>query len=93
MTELHSIYQRSLGAKEDFLRRIIPLVLADARFKEFQDRDAYAEHWTTVFKTIDQSLTKLATEQKLSRVAVDDFRRKGTQPNAADARRGPEART
>jgi hypothetical protein len=31
MTELHYIYQRSLGEKEDFLRRIIPLVLADAR--------------------------------------------------------------
>ena len=50
-------------------------MLADARFKEFQDRDTYAEHWTTLFKTMDQSLTKLATEQKLSRVAVDDFRR------------------
>jgi len=75
MTELHSIYQRSIGEKEDFLRRIIPLVLADVRFKEFQDRDAYAEHWTTLFKKMDQSLTKLATEQKLSRVAVDDFRR------------------
>ena len=75
MTELHTIYQRSVGEKEDFLRRIIPLVLADARFKDFQDRDAYAEHWTTLFKTMDQSLTKLATEQKLSRVAVDDFRR------------------
>jgi internalin A len=75
MIELHSIYQRSLGEKEDFLRRIIPLVLADARIKEFQDRDAYAEHWTTLFKTMDQSLTKLAREQKLSRVAVDDFRR------------------
>ena len=29
MTELHSIYQRSVGDKEDFLRRIIPLVLDD----------------------------------------------------------------
>jgi hypothetical protein len=75
MTKLHSIYQRSVGEKEDFLRCIIPLVLGDVRFKEFQDRDAYAEHWTTLFKTMDQSLTKLATEQKLSRVAVDDFRR------------------
>jgi hypothetical protein len=75
MTELHTIYQGSVGEKEDFLRRIIPLVLADARFKDFQDRDTYEEHWTTVFKTMDQSLTKLATEQKLSRVAVDDFRR------------------
>ena len=38
-------------------------------------RDAYAEHWKTQFETMDQSLTKLAAEQKLSRVAMDDFRR------------------
>jgi hypothetical protein len=55
--------------------RFSELVYTDARFKEFQDRDTYVEHWTTLFKTMDQSLTKLATEQKLRRVAVDDFRR------------------
>jgi hypothetical protein len=49
--------------------------LNDAKFNEFQDRDAYAEHWTAQFKTMDKSLTKLAAEQKLSRVAMDDFRR------------------
>ena len=27
MTELHSIYQRSVGEKEDFLRRIIPVTI------------------------------------------------------------------
>ena len=32
MTELYSIYQRSVGEKEDFLRRIVPSVLTDARF-------------------------------------------------------------
>ena len=31
MTELHSIYQRSLGEKEDFLRRVIALTLDDAQ--------------------------------------------------------------
>jgi hypothetical protein len=50
-------------------------VLTDARFNELQDRDTYAEHCTTLFKTMGQSLTELATEQKLSRFAVDDFRR------------------
>jgi TIR domain len=41
MTELHSIYQRSVGEKEDFLRRIIPLVLDDARFGTWRDRLVY----------------------------------------------------
>ena len=38
MTELHSIYQRSVGEKEDFLRRIIPLALDDARFSTPEER-------------------------------------------------------
>src|SRR5690349_5903289 len=32
MTELYYIYQRSIGEKEEFLRRIVPLRLDDARF-------------------------------------------------------------
>jgi hypothetical protein len=44
MTELYAIYQRSLGEKEDFLRRIIPLRLTDAQFGTWRDRVAYAEH-------------------------------------------------
>jgi internalin A len=31
MTELHTIYRRSNEEKEEFLRRIIPLLLGDAR--------------------------------------------------------------
>jgi internalin A len=75
MTELHSIYQQSVGEKEDFLRRIIPLVLADAKFDDLKQKDAYAEHWMTQFKTMDQYLRRLSMQQKLSRVALDDFRR------------------
>lgn len=45
MTALHSIYQRSVGEKEDFLRRIIPLRLADARFGTWHDRLVYTKHW------------------------------------------------
>jgi hypothetical protein len=65
MTELYSIYQRSLGEKEDFLRRIIPLVLKDARFGTWRDRVAYAEHWETEFK---------AMEEKFRHLAEADFR-------------------
>jgi hypothetical protein len=69
------IYQRSVGEKDDFLRRIIPLVLADAKFDDLKQKDVYAEHWMTEFKTMDQHLRRLAMQQKLSRVALDDFRR------------------
>jgi internalin A len=65
MTELHAIYQRSIGEKEDFLRRIIPLRLTDARFGTWRDRVAYAEHWEKEFK---------AMEQHLSRIGQADFR-------------------
>jgi hypothetical protein len=57
------------------LRRIIPLTFQDARFDEFHYRDAYAEHWMAQFESMDQSLTRLAAEKKLSRLAIDDFRR------------------
>jgi internalin A len=65
MTELHSVYQRSVGEKEDFLRRIIPLRLADARFGTWRERVAYAEHWEKEFK---------AMEHHLSRIGHADFR-------------------
>ena len=45
MTELYSIYQRSVGEKADFLRRIIPVRLDDARFGTWRARVTYAEHW------------------------------------------------
>jgi internalin A len=65
MTELYSIYQRSLGEKEDFLRRIIPLRLADAQFGTWRDRVVYAEHWEKEFK---------AMEPHLNRIGHADFR-------------------
>jgi internalin A len=38
MAELHGIYQRSLGEKEDFLRHIIPLTLSDAQIGTWRYR-------------------------------------------------------
>jgi internalin A len=65
MTELHSIYERSVREKEDLLRRIIPLRLTDARFGTWRDRVAYAEHWEVEFK---------AMEEKFRHLAESDFR-------------------
>jgi internalin A len=60
MTELHAIYQRSIGEKEDFLRRIIPLRLADARFGTWRDRLVYTKHWRTEFEEMEQHFKDLA---------------------------------
>jgi internalin A len=59
MSELHAIYQRSIGQKAEFLRRIMPLVLADARVSSWRDRVAYAAYWETEFKAMEQHFTHL----------------------------------
>jgi hypothetical protein len=50
MAELPYIYQRSFGEKEDFLNRIIPLSLADARFGTWRDRLVYTKYWRAEFE-------------------------------------------
>jgi internalin A len=59
MTELHYIYQRSLGEKEDFLCRVIPLVLADARFGTWRDRLVYTKHWRAEFEEMERHFKDL----------------------------------
>ena len=59
MTELHAIYQRSLGEKEDFLRRIIPLALDDARFGTWRERVAHAQHWRAEFEEMQRHFKDL----------------------------------
>jgi internalin A len=53
MTELYGIYQRSVGEKEDFLRRVIPLTLQDARIGTRDDRLACAQYWKRAFENLD----------------------------------------
>ena len=59
VTELHYLYQRSLGEKEDFLRRIIPLVLNDTRFGTWRDRLVYTKHWRAEFEEMEQHFKDL----------------------------------
>jgi internalin A len=59
MTELHYIYQRSLGEKEEFLRRIIPLALDDARFGTWRDRLVYTKHWRAEFEEMELNFKDL----------------------------------
>jgi hypothetical protein len=58
VTELYDIYRRSLE-KEDFLRRIIPLALADAQIDTWRDRVAYAQYWEAEFKAMEQDFRQL----------------------------------
>ena len=45
MAELHGIYQRSLGEKDEFLERVMPFTLEDAKIGTVWDRVAHAEYW------------------------------------------------
>jgi TIR domain len=66
MTELYAIYQRSLQQKEEFLRRIIPLVLDDAHISDFRDRAEHAKHWQKESETMEQYVQYLGeTDLKL----------------------------
>jgi internalin A len=74
MTELHYIYQRSVGEKEDFLRRIIPLALEDARFGSRRDRLVYAEHWKQEFQSLNEDLRDEDRRLLLGREDFADFK-------------------
>jgi internalin A len=73
MTELHFIYQRALGEKEDFLKRIIPLALADARFGTWRDRVNYARHWRKEFALMKKHLSDLGTVDFALYKAMQDW--------------------
>jgi hypothetical protein len=62
ITELYDIYEQSLREKEGFLRRIIPIVLDDAKITDWRDRVIYTEHWETEFKAMEEHLTHLGGE-------------------------------
>jgi internalin A len=62
MTELYSVYQNARQERQEFLNRIIPLVLKDANIGNWRGRATYAEHWETEFKAMEQHLTRLGEE-------------------------------
>jgi internalin A len=74
MTELHYIYQRSLGEKKDFLRRIIPLALEDAQFSSRRARIVYAEHWKQEFQSLNEDLRDENRRLLLGRADFADFK-------------------
>ena len=60
MTELFYTYSRSLGEKDEFLKRVIPVVLDDAsEVSRVRGRLKYARHWETEFKEMEPDLRLL----------------------------------
>jgi internalin A len=66
MSELHYIYERSLGEKGEFLHRIIPLALEDAKIDGWRDRAAHAKYWKREYQDMEANTQDLG---------VEDFRR------------------
>jgi hypothetical protein len=62
VTELYDIYERSLREKEDFLRRIIPIVLDDAEIGTWRDRVTYAKHWEAEYTAMKENSANLGEE-------------------------------
>jgi len=62
MTELHGIFQRASGDKGEFLDRIIPVSLIDAKFASWRDRTEIAKHWEEEFQEMEKSLPHLGRE-------------------------------
>jgi internalin A len=62
MTELHGVYQRTLGDKGEFLDRIIPVSLDDAKFADPEDRIEIARHWLDKFQRMEKDLPFLGQQ-------------------------------
>ena len=60
MAELYGIYQRALGDKGEFLDRVIPVSLDDAKIADWRDRAEIARHWQKEFKEMKKSLDDLS---------------------------------
>lgn len=73
MAELYGIYQRSQGESEEFLRRIIPLVLDDAAIGRWQDRVEIARYWRNELAGMEQVLEDLSAEDFKLRKSIRDW--------------------
>ena len=62
MTELHALYQNARQEKQEFLNRIIPLVLKDARIGTPEERVEYAKYCEAEYLNLKADLAYLSEE-------------------------------
>jgi internalin A len=73
MTELFGIYQRSNGEKREFLDRIAPLSLTDAKFSGWRDRAAIAKSWRDEFEAMKKVFDDLGASDLALYTAMKDW--------------------
>ena len=59
MRELLYLYQSSCGEKSDFLKRVVPLVLEDAKLSNTPDRLAHVRFWNTELQGLEDATAGL----------------------------------
>jgi internalin A len=59
MNEFHLIYQHACGQKVDFLQKLVPLVLEDARIDDWRTRAEWARYWEQEYLKMEQDLRYL----------------------------------
>jgi internalin A len=62
MTELYSVYQNARQERQEFLNRIIPLVLKDANIGNWRGRVPYTKHWGDELQEMERHFTRLGEE-------------------------------
>jgi internalin A len=70
LTELHYLYQGSLGDKEEFLKRVVPLTLDDVKLDDWHSRNKWAQYWQRLCNEMEESIKKSP-----SSFAIPDFLR------------------
>ncbi len=72
MRELYGIYQRSVGDGDEFLERVKPLTLEDARFGNWRERKDIAEYWRKEYEEMSLHIKDLgARDLELYRAMKD----------------------
>jgi internalin A len=59
MRELLYLYQSSLGEKKEFLNRLVPLVLEDAKISQTKDRSGHVRYWKDQLKELQEATADL----------------------------------
>jgi len=73
MAELFGVYQRSSGEKAEFLERVVPLALEDAKFGTWRERVEIAKFWSGEFEAMEREFRHLGAPDLALYKAMQDW--------------------
>ena len=73
VNELESIFQRELRDDQEFLKRIVPVVLTDAKIHSIADRVVHTKHWKSEFEQLTPDKEHLSPGDLLWLDKFDEF--------------------